>query len=211
MYVYGKFSPFEGKYANENVQIKYVTAYNNSGKPGKKIQNTGSGIVLSDVNGGVIERCIAYNNGWLCESEQGGPVGIWAWDSKNVIIQYNESYQNKTNGNFDGGGFDLDGGMQNSIIQYNYSHDNYGPGYLLAQFSYARLHKNNIVRYNISENDCRRNRYAGIHVWGAVEDAVIHNNTIFHSGIDTSPVYAVAFRYNEDQRISDNFPSKYLY
>ena len=136
------------------------------------------------------------------------PVGIWAWDSRNIIIQYNESFNNKTGATKDGGGFDLDGGMVNSIMQYNYSHDNDGPGYLLAQFSYAREHKENIVRYNISENDCRINRYGIIHIWGDIEDAFIYNNTIFHSGPDTSHAYAVAFRYNEDQRILDNFASK---
>ena len=48
--------------------------------------------------------------------------------------------------------------MKNSVMQYNYSHDNDGAGYLLAQFTYAREFTNNIVRYNISENDGRKNR-----------------------------------------------------
>jgi hypothetical protein len=196
----------EGAYAHENISIKYVTAFNNSGKPGKDLQNTGSGIVLSDVNSGIIEYCTAYNNGWLCQSEQGGPVGIWAWDSKNVIIQYNESYGNKTNGKFDGGGFDLDGGMLNSVIQYNYSHDNDGAGYLLAQFSFARNHKENIIRYNISENDCRKNKYGAIHIWGNVTNAIIYNNTVFQNKPYTS--YAVAIRNNEDIRIKKEYPEQ---
>lgn len=208
LYVYGKFTTSEGKYAHEKVQIRYVKAYNNTGKPGDDLQNTGSGIVLSDVNGGTIEHCSAYNNGSLCESLQGGPVGIWAWDSKNIIIQHNESFQNKTNGGFDGGGFDLDGGMRNSVIQYNYSHDNDGPGILLAQFSYARSHSSNIVRYNISENDCRKNRYGAIHVWGNVEEAAIYNNSVFHAGPAETKAYGLVFRYNEDTRISKNFPSQ---
>ena len=95
LYVYGKFTTNEGEYAHEKVHIRYVKAYNNAGKPGKDIQNSGSGIVLSDVNSGLIEYCTTYNNGWQCESLQGGPVGIWAWDSNNIIIQHNESYQNK--------------------------------------------------------------------------------------------------------------------
>jgi len=206
VYVYGEFSTTEGIYAHENILIKYVTAYNNSGKPGKDIQNTGSGIVLSDANGGKIEYCTAYNNGWLCESSQGGPVGIWAWDSKNIIIQYNESYGNKTNGIYDGGGFDLDGGMLNSVIQYNYSHDNDGAGYLLAQFSFARNHKQNIIRYNISENDCRKNKYGAIHVWGNVVEAAVYNNTIFQN--KTYPSYAVAIRKNEDTRIEKVLPEQ---
>lgn len=206
VYVYGAFSIMEGRYAHENILIKYVTAFNNSGKPGKDLQNTGSGIVMSDVNNGIIEHCTAYNNGWLCQSEQGGPVGIWAWDSKNVIIQYNESYGNKTNGKFDGGGFDLDGGMLNSVIQYNYSHDNDGAGYLLAQFSFARNHKENIIRYNISENDCRKNKYGAIHIWGNVTHAIIYNNTVFQNKPYIS--FAVAIRNNEDIRIKKEYPEQ---
>ncbi len=55
-----------------------------------------------------------------------------------------------------GAGFDFDGGCTNSTLQYNYSHDNYGAGYLLAQFDNAPLMKNITIRYNISENDGRK-------------------------------------------------------
>ena len=180
VYIYGEYSLSSKQYAHENVYIRNVKAYNNLGRP-DSYENTGSGIVISDTDKGLIEKCVAYNNGGLCHSTIGGPVGIWAWDSKNIIIQYNESYGNKTGAAMDGGGFDLDGGMINSIMQYNYSHDNDGSGFFLAQFTYAREHSGNIVRYNISENDGRKNAYAGIDVWGEVKDAYIYNNTVFIS------------------------------
>src|SRR3712207_8524244 len=50
----------------------------------------------------------------------------------------------------------------NSIMQYNYSHDNYGAGYLLARYSSAPAMSNLTIRYNISENDGRKNDYGGI-------------------------------------------------
>ena len=59
----------------------------------------------------------------------------------------------------------LDGGVRNSIVQYNYSHDNDGAGYLLAQFEGGRAFYNNVIRYNVSENDGQKNSYGGIHLW----------------------------------------------
>ena len=54
----------------------------------------------------------------------------------------------------DGGGFDIDGDAQNSFLQYNYAHDNQGEGYLLWTGSFGgEGHTNNIMRFNISEND----------------------------------------------------------
>ena len=101
----------------------------------------------------------------------------------NRITQYNESHHNRTGSSKDGGGFDLDGGVRNSIVQYNYSHDNDGAGYLLAQFKGAKAFHNNVIRYNLSENDGRRNSYGGIHLWstganGGIRDTAIYQNTI---------------------------------
>jgi hypothetical protein len=180
LYVYGEYNYVSKAYAHENVFIRNVKAYNNKGRP-DSYENTGSGIVLSDTDNGLIEKCVAYENGALCHSTLGGPVGIWAWDSKDVVIQYNESFNNKTGAAKDGGGFDLDGAMLNSILQYNYSHDNDGSGFFLAQFTYARRHSGNIIRYNISENDGRKNGYAGIDIWGAVENAYVYNNSVLIS------------------------------
>src|SRR5206468_751201 len=127
-----------------------------------------------------IERCVAYNNGAACNNPGGGPMGIWTWDSNNITIQYNESYANRCGtGSRDGGGFDLDGGVTNSVMQYNYSHDNYGAGFLLFQFASARPYGNNIVRYNITANDARNFHYGGIYMGGgsAVINNQIYNNT----------------------------------
>lgn len=179
IYVYGKFSQSSTAYAHEDVYIGYSTAYSNPGVSGADRGHTGSGIVLSDVNRGMIERSVAYDNGWLCNSRQEGPVGIWAWDSNNITIQYNESYRNRVAGGKDGGGFDLDGGMTNSVMQYNYSHDNDGAGYLLAQFMYARKFTGNTVRYNISQNDGRKNSYGAIYMFGGIHNSEIYNNTIY--------------------------------
>ena len=179
---------FEGDYAAANksaftnVYIGKVTAAENRGRANLPQEgNTGNGIVIGQVNGAVIERSVAHHNGLDCASEQGGAVGIWAWDSNGVIIQHNESYANGTAGEHDGGGFDLDGGVTDSIMQYNYSHDNDGAGYLLAQFENAREYSGNVIRYNISQNDGRKNGYGGIHSFGPITSADVYNNTVFMS------------------------------
>ena len=154
----------EEMYANESVYVGNTVAHSNSGVKGLDT-NSGNGIVLGSVNGGTIEQSLAYNNGWLCDAENGGPVGIWAYNSTKVAIQFNESHHNRTGGQIDGGGFDLDHNTSNSIMQYNYSHDNEGAGFLLAQSPDSDDHTDNIVRYNISENDARKSpRHSGLHV-----------------------------------------------
>lgn len=180
------WGPFNEKavgYAHSQLTIAHCTTYNNRGIV-KNDSHSGSGIVLGDVQDALIERCVAYENGDLCRHTGGGPVGIWAWDSDRVVIQHNEAYRNHTGANADGGGFDLDGGVTNSVMQYNYSHDNDGAGYLFAQFGGARPFFNNIARFNISENDGRKNGYAGFQFWNGwngVRDCEVYHNTVFVS------------------------------
>jgi len=161
-----------------------------------KSTHTGNGIVLSAVHGATIEYCEAYNNGALNSGSEGGPFGIWVWEASNVIIQFCESHHNRTNNGKDGGGFDLDGGSVQCILQYNYSHDNHGAGYGLFQFFGASAYRDNIIRYNISENDGLVG-YGAVHFWstisgGGIRNTEIYNNTLYVSadtgggGIDES-------------------------
>ena len=180
----------ELSYVLKNVYIGYNQVYNNAGLLDNLEGNSGSGIVVGNADGAVIEYCTSYNNGINHVNSNGGPVGIWAYESNNVIMQFNESHHNKTGNIYDGGGFDLDGGCTNSIMQYNYSHDNYGPGFMIAQYLGATTMKNNIVRYNISENDVRNSitgvhPYGSIHIWGStnssavIQKVEIYNNTVY--------------------------------
>jgi hypothetical protein len=175
-------------WANKDIYIGHCTVYNIRGILGQH-GHTGNGIIVSSLDGGLIEYCVAYNNGENSDYlESGGPIGIWAWDSRNVVIQFCEAYENKTGNRSDGGGFDLDGGCVNCVMQYNYSHDNHGAGYGIYQYSGARPFKGNIIRYNISENDGRNNKYGGINLWstnssGGMQDTKIYNNTIYVSEV----------------------------
>ncbi|MFC0878050.1 T9SS type A sorting domain-containing protein [Saccharicrinis sp. FJH2] len=182
----------KGKFTN--LIVRNVIAHHNPGNS-EVSPHTGSGIMVAGADSALIEHCIAHNNG-IKNNNSGGPVGIWFWDCTNSIIQYCESYENKTTSG-DGGGFDLDGACQNCIIQYCYSHDNYGAGFLLAQFAGAKEYgplANNVIRYNISENDGRKRSYCGIYVWGATTDDYVgvnyvYNNTVYmgETPLDGSP------------------------
>lgn len=114
-------------YAHANVLVTGCKAYDNPGDPNFNENHSGSGIVLYQVDGGLIERCQAWGNGAACPAKGGGPVGIWTCASRRVVIQHCESFGNLSRG-LDGGGFDIDGGSEECVLQYNYSHDNRGPG-----------------------------------------------------------------------------------
>jgi hypothetical protein len=119
-----------------------------------------------------------------------GPVGIWTWESDHVTIQYCISYKNKTSRNAsDGGGFDLDGGVTNSVIQYCLSYENQGAGYGLFQYAGASDWSNNAVRYCVSIDDAQTTKGSGsIFIWNGSNDiqqlanCMIYNNVIYNSG-----------------------------
>ncbi len=169
---------------SERIYIGYCVAENNPGDPTNLDNHSGSGIVVGGVHGCIIEYCEAMNNGWDMPwrgRESNGPVGIWAWNADHVTIQFCVSHDNKSTGG-DGGGFDLDGGVTNSILQYNYSYHNMGPGLFMCQYYPAPTWKDNIIRYNISINDGYMNNCSGINIGGyeLMSDAEVYNNTIYN-------------------------------
>jgi hypothetical protein len=212
-------------YANIDVYVGYCKMYNNPGEPNYFENHSGSGILMEDVDGGLIEYCEAYDNGYDCNCRTGGPVGIWAAAANKIIIQHCESHHNRTK-ILDGGGFDFDGGTTNSTLQYNYSHDNAGPGYLICSYKNApHRFENNTVRYNISVNDCQKSRYGGIHFWtgSPKEDPIsstwIYNNTIYSSfgpaisikvkeGIYNTKIYNNLFITGNNQILVEGKPDR---
>lgn len=79
--------------------------------------------------------------------------GSWSYHCDGCIWQHNEAYANNLG---DGGGFDMDGETTNSIVQYNYVHDN--QGYCASIFAVGGTghinNSNNTIRYNVcAHND----------------------------------------------------------
>jgi hypothetical protein len=168
-------------FAHRAVEVIRCLAHHNSGDPHYEKNHSGSGMVVYEIDGGLIEGCRAWANGQLCQHGNGG-VGIWSCASRGVVIQHCESYQNRTHGG-DGGGFDLDGGSIDCVLQYNYSHDNDGPGLMAYTYPYASHHDSGcVIRFNVSDNDSRRSRtYAGLWVrsdGSGIKGLRVYNNTI---------------------------------
>ena len=181
---HGVFSGTATGYANRNVYVGHCTVHHNPGYAGSP-NHSGDGIVVSDADGVLIERNVAYENG-ARNTHVGGPVGIWVWDVNGAVIQFNESHHNRTNSTADGGGFDFDGGVTNSLMQYNYSHDNEGAGYGIYQFAGARPFHHNTVRYNVSADDARKGSYGAIDFWNGngrngISEVDVYNNTVYVS------------------------------
>jgi hypothetical protein len=178
-----------GKKESRNIQIMDCSAVDNPGDPTNLTNHSGNGIVAGHCTNLLIDHCTATDNGWDMPRIGNGPVGIWCYESDSVVIQHCLSYRNKTSvGGADGGGFDLDGGTTNSIIQYCLSYSNQGSGYCLFQYLGASPWFNNIVRFNISENDGSvSDSKAGIYIWNSSGDrdqfhnANVYNNTIYNN------------------------------
>jgi hypothetical protein len=179
----GLASYAEALAAHHNWYIARCRTFDNAGRADVPDRPTGSGIVLSGVDGAVVEHCRAYRNGWLNAHPEGGPVGIWGWRCNNLVIQHCVAHHNRSGTPHDGGGFDLDGGCTNSVLQHNLSYQNQGPGYLLAQYRDAPPFHHNVVRSNVSINDARRNGTGAIMLWstgasGGIQHSAIYDNVV---------------------------------
>ena len=157
-----------------NVYIGYDTAYDNPGKSG--VTCTGNGIMCGNLEGATIEHDVAYGNG----AKGTGGVGIWAYSSDKVTIQYCSSYGNLTT-NVDGDGFDFDADTSNSVMQYNYSADNDGGGFMNDQWKNDSTQTNNVIRFNVAQNNCRLGNYGELEVWGKVINAEFYGNTVYNT------------------------------
>ncbi|NJO69432.1 MAG: right-handed parallel beta-helix repeat-containing protein [Bacteroidetes bacterium] len=177
-----------------NIYIGNSKAYNNPGCPLIKDNHSGNGILMAGVVNGVIEFCEAYNNGWDMPRDGNGPVGIWAYMSDSITIQYCYSHHNKTSlTGKDGGGFDFDGGITNSIMQYNISANNEGAGYGIFQYAGATAWANNLLRNNISYNDGFKNGKSGIFMWYDPVALPMKNFKALNNLIISNQPYAVNF------------------
>jgi hypothetical protein len=196
-------------YANRDVYIGYCQASENSGDPDSPDENrSGSGIFVEASDGVVIEHCLANGNGRQCAGLRGGPVGIWCSVAKNAVMQFNRSSDNHTCGRYDGGGFCFDGGVVDSVLQFNLSTNNDGSGYGVYAFEGSPATCHDVIRCNVSTNDGRRNGYAGIHLWnggGGIRDVEIDHNSITVSAAQPLEPRCIWFQTSApDVRVHDN-------
>jgi hypothetical protein len=182
-------------YNHTNLYVKNVKAYRNYGRLDITTTNTGSGVIVGGFDGGLVEYCEAYENGKNNRATGGGPQGFWCYDAKNIIFQYSVSHDNRAGRVVDGGGFDIDGGSQNCIIQYCYSYNNDGPGYAFFDHGSTNQFDNNIIRYNISQNDARANAHGAIMMWANYSTNRIKNSQIYNNSIYVTTSSRASLRF----------------
>jgi hypothetical protein len=172
------FSRAAPGYAHARIHVSEVAAFGNHGDPANHVRNSGSGIVLGSVRSASVTRSTAYDNGGAGGSRHEGPIGIWAYDSANVVLAHNVSHDNHSAIRHDGGGFGLDLNTFNSVMEYNLSYANNGAGFLLYGHPGA-LQSGNVVRFNISHGDGRAHvLVGGLAVSGRVRNAAVYQNTV---------------------------------
>ena len=192
---------------HSNVVIARCHALGNPGDPDQLGQHSGSGILVDGVSGGLVRECVSSGNGAECRSDRGGPVGIWAHACRGVVIERCESFGNRSCLR-DGGGFDLDAGCEDSILRWNYSHDNHGAGFLVYTYTGAAyVDRGCRVIGNISWNDgAPGSGYAGIQI-GTEEGSRIQDLEVSHNTVLAPPRSVAAMRisgHNIEGRIAEN-------
>ncbi|WP_207346251.1 right-handed parallel beta-helix repeat-containing protein [Arthrobacter sp. E3] len=137
---------------------------------GNTVKNVGGDGIVVQMNKNAL---VEYNTvSDTANMPNGSNAGVWAWNADGTTFQYNEVFDTKRlPGNNDGNAFDVDYGTNDTLFQYNYSHDNEGGMMLFC--GCGGLASQATFRYNVSENDKGRVNF----VAGAAE-AEYYNNTI---------------------------------
>ena len=143
-----------------------------------------------DGDGTIVDGCkdvtVDYNTVYRAVYNCWYGVGLFNWNSDNVVFEYNEVYESSPAdallGAGDGQGIEIDALNQNTLVQYNYLHDNAGGVFMWCCTASLRGF-NGIYRYNISQNDGAKH---GVIDWReGHEGSMAYNNTIYlGEGID---------------------------
>jgi len=141
----------------------------------------GDGIVLFAVNNGLLDRNVAHDTGKQPTQTIGTPNAIWTWACNGCTVQRNEAYNNDSPG-MDGGAFDVDYFSDNTVVQYNYGHDN--SAYCVAVFGAGNYTTTNtVIRYNVCANNGTQNvgqrSELELLTWGggSINGLAAYNNT----------------------------------
>lgn len=137
---------------------------------------SGNGLIVRVATGALVE-----NNYFNYCGEQISGNAAFCFNTDGTIFQFNEAENTVYNeGDTDARGIDADFRTKNTLIQYNYLHDNglggiVGTGGPEDGTAYERYNIGLVIRYNILEDNQRQ----GLVFSGNLYNAVVHNNVIF--------------------------------
>jgi sugar phosphate isomerase/epimerase len=143
----------------------------------------GDGIVLFQVEDGLIERSAAWRAGLQPEQTIGTPNGIWTWRCRRCTVEWTEGFFVDSPG-VDGGVYDIDWGNDDNVVQHNFGHD--AMGYCVSVFAAGgETTTNSVVRRNVCVNNGRSPKLARrqgdlfVSTWegGKLDGIRIHGNT----------------------------------
>lgn len=144
----------------------------------------GDGIILFQVERGLIERSAAWETGKQVRESIGTPNGLWTWRCADCTVRECESFWSDSPG-VDGGAFDIDWGNDRNIVERSYGHDTLS--YCMAVFGAEKLVTTaSVIRNNVCAGLGRSPRLArhhgAIHLYtwtdGALDGVLIEDNLI---------------------------------
>ena len=142
----------------------------------------GDGIVLFQVERGLIERSATWMTGMQPRQTIGTPNGLWTWRCSDCVVRECESFWSDSPG-VDGGAFDIDWGNDRNVVERSYGHDTLA--YCIAVFGAGHLvTTESVIRQNVCAGLGRSPRLArhhgAIHLYtwegGSLDGVVIEDN-----------------------------------
>lgn len=141
---------------------------------------TRDGAIIRQCQGAVMRHNEVIRTGRVSISN-----GIWFWDCQDSVICYNVGTECGVQGRVDGGPFSIDYYCKDCVIEYNYSHDNGGPGFMA--FGNHGTGTGTLIRGNISFNDATaelKPGFAAVSMISTLRETLVEGNIII-AGPDT--------------------------
>ena len=150
-----------------HVEVRNINGYRNS--YGQLVEGSGTGIDVSGALSITITDNAVHDNGAMSS----GPAGISVLNATDVTIAHNEVWNVHTLSSFGGEAIRLDR-AESVLVEGNYTHTNDG--------SSLRLIANGAtVRFDISDDDGRRNRAPALSISGSGVDVIRNTIALRHA------------------------------